>query len=73
MSHPKQLTGCRVVQKSTGGITPSIPEPVDLVGNAALLKSNTVAFIQTHTHIARLAAGIQSRGGARARCKTGSW
>ena len=45
MSHRKQLTGGRVVQKSTGGITPSIPEPVDLVGNAALLKSNTVAFV----------------------------
>jgi hypothetical protein len=46
MSHRKLLTGGRVVHKSTGGITPSIPEPVDLVGNAALLKSNTVAFVR---------------------------
>jgi hypothetical protein len=44
MSHRKQLTGRRVVHKSTGGILPSIPEPVDPVGNAAPLKSNTVAF-----------------------------
>jgi hypothetical protein len=43
MSHRKQLTGRRVVPKSTGGILPSIPEPVDAVGNAAPLKSNTVA------------------------------
>jgi hypothetical protein len=32
MSHRKQLTGRRVVHKSTGGILPSIPEPVDAVG-----------------------------------------
>ena len=44
MSHRKQLTGRRVVDKSTGGILPSIPKPVDPVGNAAPLKSNTVAF-----------------------------
>ena len=44
MSHRKQLTGRRVVHKSTGGILPSIPEPVDAVGNAAPLKSNTVAL-----------------------------
>jgi hypothetical protein len=43
VSHRKQLTGRRVVHKSTGGILPSIPEPVDAVGNAAPLKSNTVA------------------------------
>jgi hypothetical protein len=45
MSHRKQLTGGRVVRESAGRITPSIPEPVDLVGNAALLKSNTAAFL----------------------------
>jgi len=33
----------RVVHKSTGGTLHSIPEPVDLVGNAASLLSNTVA------------------------------
>ena len=44
MSHRKQLMACRVVHKSTGGILPSIPEPVDAVGNAAPLKSNTVAL-----------------------------
>ena len=44
MSHRKQLTRRRVGHKSTGGILPSIPEPVDPVGNAAPLKSNTVAF-----------------------------
>jgi hypothetical protein len=43
MSHREQLTGRRVVHKSTSGILPSIPEPVDPVGNAAPLKSNTVA------------------------------
>jgi hypothetical protein len=45
MSHRKQLTGRRVVHQSTGGILPSIPKPVDPVGNATPLKSNTVAFI----------------------------
>jgi hypothetical protein len=44
MSHRKQLTGRRVVHKSIGGILPSVPEPVDPVGNAARLKSNTVAL-----------------------------
>ena len=44
MSHRKQLTRRRVVHKSTGGILPSVPEPVDAVGNASLLKSNTVAL-----------------------------
>jgi hypothetical protein len=44
MSHRKQLTRRRVVHKSIGGILPSIPEPVDPVGNAARLKSNTVAL-----------------------------
>ena len=43
MSHRKQLRGRRVVHKSIGGILPSVPEPVDAVGNASLLKSNTVA------------------------------
>ena len=43
MSRRKQLTGRRVGHKSTGGILPSIPEPVDPVANAAPLKSNTVA------------------------------
>ena len=45
MSHRKQLTRRRVVHKSTGGILPSVPEPVDAVGNASLLKSNTVAVL----------------------------
>ena len=45
MSRRKQLTGRGVFHKSTGGILPSIPEPVDPVGNAAPLKSNTVALI----------------------------
>jgi hypothetical protein len=45
MSHRKLLMACRVVHKSTGGILPSIPEPVDTVGNAAPLKSNTVALV----------------------------
>src|SRR5262245_60138516 len=45
MSHRKLLTGRRVVRKSTGGITPSIPEPVDPADNPAPLKSNTVAFV----------------------------
>jgi hypothetical protein len=45
MSHRKQLTGRRVVHESTGGILPSVPEPVDAVGNASLLKSNTVAVL----------------------------
>jgi len=45
MSHRKQLTGRRVVHKSIGGILPSVPEPVDPVGNAARLKSNTVAVL----------------------------
>jgi hypothetical protein len=44
MSHRKQLRGRRVVHKSIGGILPSVPEPVDPVGNAARLKSNTVAL-----------------------------
>ena len=44
MSHRKQLTMRRVGHKSTGGILPSIPEPVDPVANAAPLKSNTVAL-----------------------------
>ena len=48
MSHRKQLTGRRVVHKSTGGILPSIPEPVDPVGNAAPLKSKTVALVGNH-------------------------
>ena len=43
MSHRKQLTGRRVGHKSTGGILPSIPEPVDPVANAAPLTFNTVA------------------------------
>jgi hypothetical protein len=43
VSRHKQLTRGRVVHKSTGGISPSIPEPVDPVGNAAPLTSNTVA------------------------------
>jgi hypothetical protein len=34
----------RVVHKPTGGILQSIPEPVDPVGNAAALTSNTVAL-----------------------------
>jgi hypothetical protein len=46
MSQREQLTGRRVVHKSIGGILPSIPEPVDPVGNAAPLKSNTVAVIR---------------------------
>ena len=45
MSYRKQLTRQRVVHKSTGGLFPSIPEPVDAVGNAAPLKSNTVALL----------------------------
>ena len=50
MSHRKQLTGRRVFHKSTGGILPSIPEPVDPVGNAAILKSNTVAPLYWNIH-----------------------
>jgi hypothetical protein len=50
MSYRKQLTRQRVVHKSTGGILPSIPEPVDAVGNATPLTSNTVALYLTSTH-----------------------
>ena len=41
LNHPSNPS--RVVHKSTGGTLHSIPEPVDLVGNAASLLSNTVA------------------------------
>jgi hypothetical protein len=39
----KQSNSHRVVHKSTGGTLHPLPEPVDLVGNAAPLLSNTVA------------------------------
>ena len=38
------LSRRRVVHKSTGGIPPKFPEPVDLVGNAPPLTPNTVAL-----------------------------
>ena len=62
MSHRKQLTRRRVVHKSTGGILPSVPEPVDAVGNAAPLKSNPVALSAT---IPRYLLLIESRSLAR--------
>jgi len=39
-----RLNRNRVVHKSTGGMLPSIPAPVDPVGNAPPLTTNTVAL-----------------------------
>jgi hypothetical protein len=39
----KQLTRRRVAHKSTGGMPPAIPAPVDPLGNAPGLTPNTVA------------------------------
>jgi len=40
---PRRPIDCRVAHKSTGGRRPAIPAPVDPVGNAPSLFSNTVA------------------------------
>jgi hypothetical protein len=42
--HLRKLRSRRVVHKSTGGVLPRTPEPVDPVGNPVPLTPNTVAL-----------------------------
>jgi hypothetical protein len=67
MSHHKQLIEGRVVHKSTGGVPPSIPQPVDPVGNAAPLKPNTVAPVHGSESSLSLRRITETRIASRAR------
>ena len=82
MSHRKQLTGRRVVHKSTGGILPSIPEPVDPVRQRGALEIQYGRFREPirvwHLNLTPLFAGgkpstllRQKSGLTRWRCARG--